>query len=433
MSLSIVIPSYNPETLFFSAIRELLESHPDWQVIIVDDASDRDLREFLPATANLTVLRNAQQQGAGASRNTGIREIRGDYTVFMDDDDFIDWRVIEELMAQMQAQPAIDMAVSSYRFLRDGKIQPGHSDDMQILNSILQGQSSRVVGIDGNEALLRLKNYPWTKLYRTDFIRRIGLRFSETTVQNDIYAHWQSLLLATRIMVTNRVQCTQTVNQQGNRISNTTDHRRVQAFTAFRETYELVRSRELPRVEAVFWVFYSEVIRWLISISSEATRPLLMREHVSFAGMLPPDMNRIEAETGVKRWEIWNMSQIANMVPATRVEAVPSLDAAQWEICLTEISRLKRLATELRADNDRLRQDLHLRNTELEQVRQECKQRNTELEHVRQECKQRDERIGILDREISELHRHVNSKAAQVAFRLRKVYRVFVPMQSTLR
>ena len=277
MSLSIVIPSYNPETLFFSKIRELLENHPDWQVIIVDDASDLDLREFLPATENLTMLSNAQQQGAGASRNTGIREIRGDYTVFMDDDDFIDWRVIEELIVQMQAQPAIDMAVSSYRFLRDGKIQPGHYDDMQILNNVLQGKSSRVVGIDGSEVLLRLKNYPWTKLYRTDFIRRIGLHFSETAVQNDIYAHWQSLLLATRILVTNRVQCTQTVNQQSNRISNTTDHRRLQAFTAFRETYELVRSRELPRVEAVFWSFYSEVSRWLINISSEATRPLLMR------------------------------------------------------------------------------------------------------------------------------------------------------------
>lgn len=419
MSLSIVIPSYNPETLFFSKIGELLESRPDWQVIIVDDASDQDLRGFLSEAANLTVLRNDQQQGAGVSRNIGIRDIRGDYTVFMDDDDFMDWRVIEELMVHMQAQPAIDMAVSSYRFLRDGKIQPGHAGDMQILNNTLQGQSTRVVGIEGNEDLLRLTNYPWTKLYRTDFIRRIGLCFSETAVQNDIYAHWQSLLFATRILVTNLVQCTQTVNQQGSRISNTADHRRLQAFTALRETYELVRSRELPRVEAVFWSFYSNLSRWMINVSSAVTCPLLMREHVSFAGMLPSDMNRLEAETGVKRWEIWNMNQLADMVPAIGTEAAPSPDDAQWEICLIEISRLKRLATELHADNDRLRSDLHLRNGD--------------LERVQQECRQRDEHIGNLERDVSELHRHVNSKAAQIAFRLRKVYRVFVPFRSAPR
>lgn len=68
VSLSVVIPSHNPEALFFIEIGKLLAEHPDWQVIVVDDGSDRALQEFLPQTANLTVLRNATAQGAGTSR-----------------------------------------------------------------------------------------------------------------------------------------------------------------------------------------------------------------------------------------------------------------------------------------------------------------------------------------------------------------------------
>jgi hypothetical protein len=282
----------------------------------------------------------------------------------MDDDDFMDWRVIADLIGQMQARPEIDMAVSSYRFLWDGKIQPGHRFDIDILDSVLKHQSSRVIGLEGNEDLLRMTSYPWNKVYRTDFIRRIGLRFSETAVQNDIFAHWQSLLHATRILVTNLVQCTQTVNKRSARIGNIADHRRLQAFIALRETYEMLRSHEMPRVEAVFWRFYLHLTRWIFSISSAATLPLLMREHVTFAGMMPPEMSGLEAETGVKRWEIWDMKQLADMVPPPGVKAASSPDIEEWEICLTEMSRLKRLATELRVDNERLRGSLHPRNIE---------------------------------------------------------------------
>lgn len=427
MSLSIVVPSRNPETLFFREMGEILENRPDWQVVIVDDASDENLRDFLPTASNLTVLRNPQSKGAGASRNIGLGQIRGDYTIFLDDDDFMDWTTVEKLLAQMDAQPSIDMAVSSYRLVQNGRNRLAHAKDLHILNKILLGQSSRVLGLDGNEILLRLTNYPWTKLYRTEFLRRIGLRFSETSVQNDIYAHWQSLLGATRILVTDLVQCTQTVNPKGNRISNTVDHRRLQAFVALRETYELVRRNGLPHVEATFWTFYHDLTRWMLDITSPASRPLLMREHVTFSGMMPPDMRRLEAETGLKCWELWDMNDIADMVPTAETDTTPPQDPAQWEICLTEISRLKRLAVELRADNDRLRGDLRNRNDELDRMDKALRIRDGDLKNLRQECKRREERIGHLDYEVRELRRHMNSRAYRMASGIRKAFRTVIP------
>lgn len=426
VSLSVVIPSHNPEALFFIEIGKLLAEHPDWQVIVVDDGSDRALQEFLPQTANLTVLRNATAQGAGTSRNIGVQAVTGDYTVFLDDDDFMDWDVVEQLMKKLDAAPAVDMAVSSYRFLRDGKLAPAHQKDQKILQNALRGQNSRIVILDDNEALLRLTNYPWNKLYRSRFIREIGLRFSDTIVQNDVHAHWQSLLGASRILVTDLVQCTQTVTVSGSRISNTWDSRRLHAFTALRETYALVQRNPLPRVETAFWAFYHDLIHWMIGSASPATRVKLMQEHVRFAGIAPRNMTALEADTGIRPWSLWDMENTEDTTLAAHDATGELMDSARLEIWLSELSRLKRLSAELRGENDRLR---------------------GERDRQRHEIRDRDERIKVLGREvanerahlekarheIAELQRHLNSKAARWAFALRRAFRRVVPGRGQVR
>lgn len=120
MNLSIVVPSRNPEPLFLGRMAALSKAHPDWQIIVVDDASNPELAHLLPRADNLTVLRNPTGLGAGASRNAALDAISGEFTAYLDDDDEMDWAVIETLAARMRAQPEIDMAQSSYSVLRGG-------------------------------------------------------------------------------------------------------------------------------------------------------------------------------------------------------------------------------------------------------------------------------------------------------------------------
>lgn len=482
MSLSIVIPSHNPETIFFIKISEVLKNQPDWQVIIVDDASDQDLRTFLPDAANLTIMRNEQSRGAGACRNIALEHVARDYTVFLDDDDFMDWAVVRGLMAELEAQPAVDMAMSSYRFLRNGKINAAHPNDLRILKKVVGDRPNRVVAMDGNEDLLRVTNFPWNKVYRSTFIRKIGLRFSETAVQNDIYAHWQSIIRANKILVTNLIQCTKTDNDNGARISNTVDNRRLQAFSALRETYELVRETRLPKVEAVFWAFYRDLVRWMIGIALPAARPVLMREHVSFAAIMPPDL-RLEAHTGTKKWEIWDMNHISDILLTPEGGHQTAAHTAHHDVFLTEITRLKHLSTELHKDNDQLRGDVHRRDSDVkhrdgelhqlrhdaerlrrendqlrgdvhqrdgelhqlrhdaerlrrdsEQLRGDVRHRDGELHQLRHDAESLHHHVTTLDQQIvafkdqvATLDREVNSKAARMGIRIRTFYRRAFP------
>lgn len=363
MLLSIVIPSRNPESGFFGRIRNLLSRFPEWEIIIVDDGSEQEIQSFFKPTTNLKILRNPLPHGAGASRNLGIQSVKGNFTIFFDDDDFLDCDVVESIIETLQANPSIDLAFSSYNILLDGKQVPAMWRDNSFLEQVLDGNEQNIVSSEQADKLLLFTNYPWNKIYRTSFISRCELFFSETLVQNDIHAHWQSLLHAKRILVTNRVQATKIQNSAGDRISNTATTRRLQAFIALRETYQLVLKMKSARTESLFWAFYISLVKWMIDVANDASKPLLLKEHIRFAGALPTRLREIEAETGVKRWEMWNMKAI-NISPAAPSDEGDQhtdqrlIASTEWDACLMELSRLNRLSVELYKDNENLRNEI---------------------------------------------------------------------------
>ena len=92
MKVSIVIPTHNrlgllKRTLY--ALSRLTYPRRDFEVVVVDDASEDGTHQFLrtlspPYTYHF--FRHAVNRHLSAARNTGIRHARGDLIVFLDDD-----------------------------------------------------------------------------------------------------------------------------------------------------------------------------------------------------------------------------------------------------------------------------------------------------------------------------------------------------------
>jgi len=88
--ISVIIPTHNRANLLPRAIRSVLQqTFGDFEVIIVDDASDDNTEAVIKQFRDSRVryIRQTHTMGGSASRNTGIREARGDYIAFLDDDD----------------------------------------------------------------------------------------------------------------------------------------------------------------------------------------------------------------------------------------------------------------------------------------------------------------------------------------------------------
>jgi len=66
-----------------------IQTHPNLEIIVVDDASTDGTRDLVTGLANPSVryIRHDTNRGGSAARNTGIRAATGDYIAFLDDDD----------------------------------------------------------------------------------------------------------------------------------------------------------------------------------------------------------------------------------------------------------------------------------------------------------------------------------------------------------
>jgi len=86
--VSIIIPVYNDESYVADAIESALaQTYSDVEVIVVDDGSTDSTSDILRRYEGKIVVVTQENQGAGGSRNTGIRASRGEYLSFLDSDD----------------------------------------------------------------------------------------------------------------------------------------------------------------------------------------------------------------------------------------------------------------------------------------------------------------------------------------------------------
>lgn len=105
MLISVIIPTYNKLSRLKLTLHALLrQRYPEYEIIIVDDGSDVETREYLHnlKDKNADVIRIISQinQGRARARNIGARHAKGDRLVFVDDDiivdkDFVDKHAVD--------------------------------------------------------------------------------------------------------------------------------------------------------------------------------------------------------------------------------------------------------------------------------------------------------------------------------------------------
>lgn len=88
--VSVIVPVFNRSSLLSRAIQSAVDqSHPELEIIVVDDGSTEDidgvLREF--DDERIVCLRHDTNRGVAAARNTGLRHAHGHYIGFLDSDD----------------------------------------------------------------------------------------------------------------------------------------------------------------------------------------------------------------------------------------------------------------------------------------------------------------------------------------------------------
>jgi len=145
MTVSVIVPAYNREKFIKAAIDSALNQTrvPD-EILVVDDGSTDDtpriLEEYGPP---VRVIRQVNR-GRSVARNVGLRHATGDAVIFLDSDDLLMPRNIEQCIGVLEDQPSVDVVYTDALFVDENlnkiasqrEIQPGRPASGMVLGEL---------------------------------------------------------------------------------------------------------------------------------------------------------------------------------------------------------------------------------------------------------------------------------------------------------
>ena len=180
--ITISLPVYNGEKYVDRAIRSVLsQTFRDFELIAVDDGStDGSLKKLLAyRDPRFRFLRHSENRGVSAALNTVIERAAGEYIFFLDIDDEMRPDALETLCRGMPA----DWIVSSVR-----AVYPTAQEQATGRQNFLCKKEG-LLNLTP-ESPLFMVGLTHGKLYKTEVIRRHGIRFPLGLRFEDMFFHY---------------------------------------------------------------------------------------------------------------------------------------------------------------------------------------------------------------------------------------------------
>jgi glycosyltransferase involved in cell wall biosynthesis len=289
--ISVIIPAFNVAAFIGQTLESVLANQVEMDIIVVDDASSDNTCEivehYAKLHANIRLMRSETNTGPGVARNRALATVESEYCLFHDADDILKEGTIDTVLAMMD-ETAIDVAVFQYSLLTSEDSAPTDmgAETLRIWNDVVGDQDTAIVDIDVGPAaqFLIMVNYPWNKIFRTSFIRRVGVRFSSARINEDILPHWAAYMHAGRFLAISRNLTVHRLIPGREQHTNIYDERRLEIFAALRDTEKLFEENSDFRQKYfhLFLFFKWGLLHWAFTRLQPQLRGLF-NEHVKIS------------------------------------------------------------------------------------------------------------------------------------------------------
>lgn len=173
-TISIIVPVYNVQDYVICCLESIAAQtyQGDMECILVNDCSTDQssqlIEKFISSyqgRIEFKLLQHEHNQGLSASRNTGLKEARGELISFIDSDDWIEPNMYEELYKYLSNDPKALFVTSSIIADFPDKSESGYA------NTNMYEEGGVIEPYHFLEQVLATKtnNAAWNKLYRKEF------------------------------------------------------------------------------------------------------------------------------------------------------------------------------------------------------------------------------------------------------------------------
>jgi glycosyltransferase involved in cell wall biosynthesis len=266
MTLGLVIPVWNDQSALTRLLVQIGQMGIFDQVVVVDDGSDVPIWvPHLPGV-DMRLIRVARSAGPGAARNTGAAQITTRYMMFFDSDDLM---TVEMPLLWQDLQGAhFDFCL--FRHTDSRQVWHG-GDGLTAYDAALwraAGMGGRALYRPGPCAVAHLAqtaNYPWNKIWHTEFWRAHDIRFPDLPVHQDIAPHWAGFLYAQDILVSDRMAAVHHVAGGGGRLTNKKGSERLAVFQTLIDTHARLAAAPAhkARLLPAFVRFACDLLDWV--------------------------------------------------------------------------------------------------------------------------------------------------------------------------
>lgn len=184
--LSIIIPVYNVEKYIRDCILSIYDQNlhdEDFEVILVNDGTEDNSFEVIQdiLTQHDNIIRVDQDnQGLSVARNTGIKNAKGEYVLFVDSDDVLVRESVGPLLLVANTSYA-DLVVADFLKLSDEEIRNYKIEEKDDSSSVTKtGFELFLDDLDPSQ------NYVWRTMYRREFLLQNNLSFIPGICYEDI-------------------------------------------------------------------------------------------------------------------------------------------------------------------------------------------------------------------------------------------------------
>jgi len=184
--VSVIVPVYKAEKWLEACVKGLInQTYRNIEILLVDDGSPDNsgtmCDEYAKNDSRIKVV-HKENGGVSSARNVGIENSNGEYLVFVDSDDIVGVRMIENLWLRMKETEADIVIAGRTEFYGDNEKQ--YSE----LNEEYNQHDFFVRFLEDYAKKTRILASPWAKLYRKAIIEQEPkLRYVKRDAEDKIF------------------------------------------------------------------------------------------------------------------------------------------------------------------------------------------------------------------------------------------------------
>ena len=209
MKFSILVPVYNVEKYLNQCVESLLNQtyKDEYEIILVDDGSTDSsgliCDKYQKNTPDKIKVIHKKNEGLVSARQAGIEIANGEFSLFVDSDDFVEANLLETVNNCIERNNKPDMVIYSFRYYTNGKTIERKNTLSE--NELVFSNDNKTILY---EALISTTfiNSLWTKALKTEILKNDPTNYSlyyDKNMAEDTFRSIHLLTASERIIYIN--------------------------------------------------------------------------------------------------------------------------------------------------------------------------------------------------------------------------------------